>query len=208
MRGHWISGFLECVSGPLVRSSYRAEQALARNNAGLDHGAVGTRRSPCRDWTLRRARRSFVILGWRPTSRPGGRCSASPMSAMPRHAGRDLAARASAVFTLGLNAKREHLLAPGDIPVMQIDRGGQVTYHGPGQLVVYPLIDLQRRGARGAATRDGAGECRHRLCRALSASTRQRIARGARACMSTARSSRASACGSGAARAITGSRSM
>jgi len=50
------------------------------------------------------------------------------------------------VFTLGLNAKREHLLAPGDIPVVQIDRGGQVTYHGPGQLVVYPLLDLKRRG--------------------------------------------------------------
>src|SRR3984957_9020620 len=49
------------------------------------------------------------------------------------------------VFTLGLNAGREHLLAPGDIPVVQIDRGGQVTYHGPGQLLVYPLIDLRRR---------------------------------------------------------------
>ena len=49
------------------------------------------------------------------------------------------------VFTLGLNASREHLLSPGDIPVVQIDRGGQVTYHGPGQLVVYPLIDLRRR---------------------------------------------------------------
>ena len=48
------------------------------------------------------------------------------------------------VFTLGMNAKPEHLLAPGDIPVVQIDRGGQVTYHGPGQLVVYPLIDLER----------------------------------------------------------------
>jgi lipoyl(octanoyl) transferase len=48
------------------------------------------------------------------------------------------------IFTLGLNAKREHLLAPGDIPVLQTDRGGQVTYHGPGQLVVYPLIDLRR----------------------------------------------------------------
>ena len=48
------------------------------------------------------------------------------------------------VFTLGLNASREHLLSPGDIPVVQIDRGGQVTYHGPGQLVVYPLIDLRR----------------------------------------------------------------
>jgi len=50
------------------------------------------------------------------------------------------------VFTLGLNASRAHLLAPGQIPVLQIDRGGQVTYHGPGQLVVYPLIDLKRAG--------------------------------------------------------------
>ncbi len=50
------------------------------------------------------------------------------------------------VFTLGLNASREHLLAPGDIPVVQIDRGGQVTYHGPGQLMIYPLIDLKRAG--------------------------------------------------------------
>lgn len=48
------------------------------------------------------------------------------------------------VFTLGLNASRDHLLAPGDIPVIQIDRGGQVTYHGPGQLMIYPLIDLKR----------------------------------------------------------------
>ncbi len=50
------------------------------------------------------------------------------------------------VFTLGLNGRREHLLAPGDIPVVQVDRGGQVTYHGPGQLVVYPLLDLARAG--------------------------------------------------------------
>jgi lipoyl(octanoyl) transferase len=48
------------------------------------------------------------------------------------------------VFTLGLNASREHLLAPGDIPVVQVDRGGQVTYHGPGQLMIYPLVDLKR----------------------------------------------------------------
>ncbi len=48
------------------------------------------------------------------------------------------------VFTLGMNASREHLLSPGDIPVVQIDRGGEVTYHGPGQLLVYPLIDLRR----------------------------------------------------------------
>ena len=50
------------------------------------------------------------------------------------------------VFTLGLAGKLEHLLAPGDIPVIQTDRGGQVTYHGPGQLVVYPLLDLKRLG--------------------------------------------------------------
>jgi lipoyl(octanoyl) transferase len=49
------------------------------------------------------------------------------------------------VFTLGMNGKSEHLLMPGDIPVVNIDRGGQVTYHGPGQLVVYPLLDLNRR---------------------------------------------------------------
>lgn len=48
------------------------------------------------------------------------------------------------VFTLGMNSRPEHLLGTGDIPVVQIDRGGQVTYHGPGQLVVYPLLDLGR----------------------------------------------------------------
>lgn len=49
------------------------------------------------------------------------------------------------VFTLGLNGKSRHLLSPGDIPVIEVDRGGQVTYHGPGQLVVYTLLDIQRR---------------------------------------------------------------
>jgi lipoyl(octanoyl) transferase len=48
------------------------------------------------------------------------------------------------VFTLGMNAKAEHVLAPGDIPVVAIDRGGQVTYHGPGQLVAYLMLDLRR----------------------------------------------------------------
>jgi lipoyl(octanoyl) transferase len=48
------------------------------------------------------------------------------------------------VFTLGRNGKQEHILDTGDIPVIQVDRGGQVTYHGPGQLVVYPLLDLTR----------------------------------------------------------------
>ena len=49
------------------------------------------------------------------------------------------------VYTLGLNGKREHLLDPRDIPVIPVDRGGQVTYHGPGQLVAYPLLDIRRR---------------------------------------------------------------
>lgn len=50
------------------------------------------------------------------------------------------------VFTQGLAGKADHLLAPGDIPVVATNRGGQVTYHGPGQVVAYPLIDLQRAG--------------------------------------------------------------
>ena len=50
-----------------------------------------------------------------------------------------------AVFTQGQAGKAEHILAPGNIPVIQVDRGGQVTYHGPGQLVAYLLIDLRRK---------------------------------------------------------------
>jgi lipoyl(octanoyl) transferase len=49
------------------------------------------------------------------------------------------------IFTLGLAGKAEHLVRPGDIPVIQIDRGGQVTYHGPGQLVLYLLLDMKQR---------------------------------------------------------------
>ena len=52
----------------------------------------------------------------------------------------------SPVFTIGLAGKPEHVLNAGDIPVVQTDRGGQVTYHGPGQVVAYPLIDLRPRG--------------------------------------------------------------
>ena len=49
------------------------------------------------------------------------------------------------VFTLGRNGKQEYLHDTGDIPVINVDRGGQVTYHGPGQLIVYPLMDIKRR---------------------------------------------------------------
>ena len=59
------------------------------------------------------------------------------------------------VFTLGQAGKPEHVLNPGEIPVIQIDRGGQVTYHGPGQVVIYLLLDLKRRklGVRELVTR-------------------------------------------------------
>lgn len=59
------------------------------------------------------------------------------------------------VFTQGQAGKAEHVLAPGDIPVIAVDRGGQVTYHGPGQIVIYPLVDLRRLhiGARELVTR-------------------------------------------------------
>ena len=50
------------------------------------------------------------------------------------------------VFTLGQAGKPEHVLMPGEIPVIHVDRGGQVTYHGPGQIVAYPLLDLRRLG--------------------------------------------------------------
>lgn len=50
------------------------------------------------------------------------------------------------VYTQGLAGRGHHVLAPGDIPVLATNRGGQVTYHGPGQVVAYPLIDLRRRG--------------------------------------------------------------
>lgn len=58
------------------------------------------------------------------------------------------------VFTLGLNAKAEHVLDAGNIPLVQTDRGGQVTYHGPGQLIAYMLFDVRRnkRGIREMVT--------------------------------------------------------
>lgn len=64
------------------------------------------------------------------------------------------------VFTLGQAGKMEHVLAAGDIPVVPVDRGGQVTYHGPGQIVGYPLIDLRRVGV-------GVRELVHRIEQSL-----------------------------------------
>lgn len=64
------------------------------------------------------------------------------------------------VFTLGQAGRPEHVLAPGDIPVINVDRGGQVTYHGPGQIVAYPLLNLRRLGV-------GVRELVHRIEQAV-----------------------------------------
>ncbi len=69
----------------------------------------------------------------------------------------------SPVFTQGQAGRAEHLLAPGDIPVIQVDRGGQVTYHGPGQIVAYPLLDIKRLGLGVRALVNGIEEVIIRL---------------------------------------------
>jgi lipoyl synthase len=153
-----VLGFRECVAGPLVRSSYRAERALAGNNVGLARsradGAVASAT----------AATAAVAASSTPETTPiappiqvhwlGRRPYEPTWRAMQRLTDERSADSADQlwllehepVFTLGMIADRAHVLAPGDIPVLQTDRGGQVTYHGPGQLVVYPLIDVRRAG--------------------------------------------------------------
>jgi lipoic acid synthetase len=135
-------GFRECVSGPLVRSSYRAERALAGNNVGLaGHAGASATQSAT---ALSQPPLQVRWLGRRlyePTWRA--------MQSLTEQRDADSADQLwllehDPVFTLGMNADRAHVLDPGDIPVIHTDRGGQVTYHGPGQLVVYPLIDMRR----------------------------------------------------------------
>lgn len=154
-------GFRECVSGPLVRSSYRAEQALAGNNAGLKNVEVGVRAAfedlavtaPGASGRDGPKSSNAALTPTSPTTRWLGRVDYEPTW---REMQRITDTRDEntpdeiwllehpPVFTLGLNADAGHVLAAGDIPVVKIDRGGQVTYHGPGQLVVYPLIDIRR----------------------------------------------------------------
>jgi lipoic acid synthetase len=157
-------GFRECVSGPLVRSSYRAEQALAGNNAGLRNegpevGAGVKNRGLARvPGSPPAADEKPRFLTPAPTSGPTtvrwlGRVEYEPTwremqritDTRDEHTPDEIwLLEHPPVFTLGLNADAGHVLAAGDIPVIKIDRGGQVTYHGPGQLVVYPLIDIRR----------------------------------------------------------------
>jgi lipoyl synthase len=137
-------GFRECVAGPLVRSSYRAEQALAGNNAGIRNGDFP--RAAPHDGNVAKAAPSVKWLGkveYEPTWREMQRITDTRDENTPDEI---WLLEHPPVFTLGLNADASHVLAAGDIPVVKIDRGGQVTYHGPGQLVVYPLIDIRRAG--------------------------------------------------------------
>ncbi len=109
------------------------------------------------------------------------------------------------VFTQGMNGRSEHVLAPGDIPVIEIDRGGQVTYHGPGQLVVYPLLDLSRLGL---GVRPLVTGIEGAVIAALSRGASRLTASAMRpACMSTTARSRAWGCASGAGVHITALRS-
>jgi lipoic acid synthetase len=165
---HWAldKGFRECVSGPLVRSSYRAEQALAGNNAGLRNGDIPHFRNgdiphfavtidprkedstTSRDTivTTKSGMSPFRWLGkveYEPIWREMQRITDTRDENTPDEI---WLLEHPPVFTLGLNGDAGHVLAAGDIPVVKIDRGGQVTYHGPGQLVVYPLIDIRRAG--------------------------------------------------------------
>jgi lipoyl synthase len=123
-------GFRECVSGPLVRSSYRAEQAVSALTRTTENGVEAT---PSVKWLGR--------VDYEPTWREMQRITDTRDANTPDEI---WLLEHPPVFTLGLNADAGHVLAAGDIPVVKIDRGGQVTYHGPGQLVVYPLIDIRR----------------------------------------------------------------
>jgi lipoic acid synthetase len=129
-------GFRECVAGPLVRSSYRAEQALAGILPGVNATKeIGAEAAPSVKWLGK--------VEYEPTWREMQRITDTRDANTPDEI---WLLEHPPVFTLGMNADAGHVLAAGDIPVIKIDRGGQVTYHGPGQLVVYPLIDIRRAG--------------------------------------------------------------
>lgn len=94
-------------------------------------------RSPAREWTVRELGRQPYEGVWRAMQAytdARGETGADELWLVEH----------DPVFTLGQAGRPEHVLAPGDIPVVQVDRGGQVTYHGPGQIVAYPLVDLRR----------------------------------------------------------------
>lgn len=147
-------GFRECVAGPLVRSSYRAEQAVSgltptKENIvaaapSVKNGDIS--RAAAHEGNGAVSAPIVKYLGrveYEPTWREMQRITDS----RDEHTHDEIwLLEHPPVFTLGLNADPSHVLAAGEIPVVKIDRGGQVTYHGPGQLVVYPLMDIRRAG--------------------------------------------------------------
>jgi lipoate synthase/lipoate-protein ligase B len=165
-------GFRECVAGPLVRSSYRAEQTISGltpttengaqaapsvKNSGTWLGFSGLAEPPVNESVQVPANpdnpnqvplllptvRWLGKVEYEPTWREMQRITDTRDASTPDQI---WLLEHPPVFTLGMNADAGHVLAAGDIPVVKIDRGGQVTYHGPGQLVVYPLIDIRRMG--------------------------------------------------------------
>ena len=87
-----------------------------------------------------------MLLGRRPYAQTEAAMRAFTAARMPDTADELWLVEHDPVFTQGVAGQANHVLAPGDIPVVQTDRGGQVTYHGPGQVVAYPLVDMKRLG--------------------------------------------------------------
>ena len=87
-----------------------------------------------------------MLLGRRPYAQTEAAMRAFTAARMPDTADELWLVEHDPVFTQGVAGQASHVLAPGDIPVVQTDRGGQVTYHGPGQVVAYPLVDMKRLG--------------------------------------------------------------
>ena len=87
-----------------------------------------------------------MLLGRRPYAQTEAAMRAFTAARTPDTADELWLVEHDPVFTQGVAGQANHVLAPGDIPVVQTDRGGQVTYHGPGQVVAYPLVDMKRLG--------------------------------------------------------------
>lgn len=109
---------------------------LAAEDRSASHAAAS---AALRDWTVRELGRRAYEPVWRAMQ-------AFTDARGPQTDDELWLVEHDPVFTQGQAGKAEHVLAAGDIPVLQVDRGGQVTYHGPGQIVAYPLIDLRRAG--------------------------------------------------------------
>ena len=163
------------ASSGSARTCVRSEAfEFDRRERGRVHAAAGDRAS-ARDARVRSARSGRTDYD----APRGARCRRSPTRATPARRDEIWLTEHPPIYTLGLAGRREHLLRDNGIPTLKVDRGGQVTYHGPGQLVVYMLFDLRRAAARRA--RDGPAHrgrgdrmARHRSASRRTASRRRR----------------------------------